>query len=50
MGVMIILLNAFHNFSEMYTFLNEIEDKFGTEKNDVYNILHVIKHEEFLSS
>ncbi len=41
---------VFENYGAMYDFLNELKEKFGVEKQEVYHILHDIKHEEFLTT
>lgn len=41
---------VFENYGEMYDFLNELKEKCGVERQEIYHILHDIRHEEFLTT
>ncbi|MBI3032397.1 Lrp/AsnC family transcriptional regulator [Candidatus Woesearchaeota archaeon] len=40
----------FRDYSEMFSFINELKEKFNIEKQELYHVLHEIKHEEFLTT
>ncbi|MBS3137321.1 winged helix-turn-helix transcriptional regulator [Candidatus Woesearchaeota archaeon] len=40
----------FENYSEMFQFISKLEQEYGVEKTELYQILHDIKQEEFLSN